>query len=436
MKKLYSLFALGALLFAACSDNASPVSGSTSVPNMGNNVIHQSPVLCSVMGVTDSLEAIEKGCIWSPEMWGPTTGYRVRTGYDNGTNTSGIWTVKTYPEDAHIVMKWPGNATTEYDSMALADVIDSCGGSLCGTALFMGTNDIPNSDYYRKNQRRELHFEFYLAGKDASGKFESVDARNMGGICISYSGHFYLLQLIPDDSLAALMDATVYDDYICGMGTVSKTDTSVRELCFSWDNFTFNASHGRVPGKIYPSNYDVVSHLKGFRFVLDGYFYKEGFEKDFKIAGISRYNTPRVPTNNLHPVRTDCEPVSVMSSVCECDYADDRIDVLKGDSVFSSYYYLMQNLGDGVDSLSEPAKACFESTTKELVAFFDKKMTIREKPCDNPIPHEVMCTDGTTSETLEYTELMTEFNDRLAMSYQDASAIADSLYAHCMSLNN
>jgi len=435
MKKLYSLFALGALLFAACSDNASQISGSTSVPNMGNNVIHQSPVLCSVMGVTDSLEAIEKGCIWSPEMWGPTTGYRVRTGYDNGTNTSGIWTVSTYPEDAEIEVEWPGNATAEYDSMALADAIDKCGGILCGTVLFKGTNNIPDHPIYQ-SPHRLLYIDFYLAGKDASGKFEGVDARDMGGICVSYSGGFYLLELIPDDSLAALMDHTTYNDYICNMGAVSKTDSSVKELCFSWDNFSFDYMFGKVPGKIYPSKYDVISHLKGFRFVLDGSYSQNDYREEFKIAGISRYNTPKVPTNNLHPVRTDCEPVAVMSSFCECDYTDDRIDILKGDSVFSSYYYLMQNLGDGVDSLSEPAKACFKSTTQELVAFFDKKMSIREKPCDNPIPHEVMCTDGTTSETLEYTEFMAEFNDRLAMSYQDASAIADSLFNYCMSLKD
>ena len=66
MKKFYSLFALGALLLVACSENASSISGSTSVPNMRNNLTPQSPVLCSVMGVTDSLEAMENGCIWSP----------------------------------------------------------------------------------------------------------------------------------------------------------------------------------------------------------------------------------------------------------------------------------------------------------------------------------------------------------------------------------
>ena len=61
-KRIYSLIALGALLFVACSDNSSPVSGSTSVPNMGNNLNNlRSPVLCSVAGVKDSLEAVEKG---------------------------------------------------------------------------------------------------------------------------------------------------------------------------------------------------------------------------------------------------------------------------------------------------------------------------------------------------------------------------------------
>ena len=130
-KRIYSLIALGALLFAACSDNSSPVSGSTSVPNMGNNLNNlRSPVLCSVAGVKDSLEAVEKGCIWSPEMWNRTSGYRVHTGFDNGTNTSGIWTWHVEQGDGgNVRFEWPGVATAEYDSMALADVIDKCGGS-------------------------------------------------------------------------------------------------------------------------------------------------------------------------------------------------------------------------------------------------------------------------------------------------------------------
>lgn len=52
-KKFYTLFALGTLLFAACCDNASPISGSTNVPNMvnpDNVIVPRSMVLCSQRG--------------------------------------------------------------------------------------------------------------------------------------------------------------------------------------------------------------------------------------------------------------------------------------------------------------------------------------------------------------------------------------------------
>ena len=417
-KKIYSLIALGTLLFVACSDNVSPISGSTNIPNMGHELnVPQSPVLCSVMGVTDSLEALEKGCIWSPEMWGPTTGYRVRTGYDNGTNTSGIWTVSTYPaENAYVDMVWPGNATTEYDSMAFADVIDKCGGSLCGKALFKGKNRIPENDYH-PGGRREVYIDFYLAGKNASGKIESVDASDMGGICVSYSGPFYKLQLIPDDSLAALMGTADRGYYL--MGTPSKTDPNVRESCYP----------------INPLAEEIWAHLKGFRFVLDGYFsVGDDYEPEFKIVGISRYNTPRVSTDNLHPVRTDCEPVSVKSSFCECDYSDDRVDIMKGYAVLDSLVSKYPMNGDVYASFSEPVKACFDSTIQSMAPFFSQMMNMtREKmPCDNPLPQEIMCADGTVSESIEYVEVKTEFDNKVAT--QDASAIADSLSNYCLSL--
>ena len=433
-KKLYSLMALGTFLFAvACSDNDSPISGSTSVPNMGNNLnVPQSPVLCSVMGVTDSLEALEKGCIWSPEMWGPTTGYRVRTGYDNGTNTSGIWTVSTYPENANVIIEWPGNATTEYDSMALADVIDKCGGSLCGKVLFKGKNSIPENEYH-PNSSRDVYFDFYLAGKNASGKFESVDARDMEGICVSHSGEFFSLELIPDDSIAALMFPAFYDAQLGIFGSVSKTDSNVKELCYSRNYFGLNVSNGWNPGIAFPTLDEVWAHLKGFRFVLSGSYGVYDREEEFKIIGISRYNTPRVSTDNLHPVRTDCEPVFITSSFCECDYSDEKVDITKGNRVYNRFLTKYQDLREGDASLSDSAKVCFSSTSEELLDYFNKlPITMPEKPCDNPLPQEIMCADGTTSESIEFTEVKTEFDDKV--SGQDAVAIADSLFNHCLSL--
>jgi len=429
--KIYSLMALGAILFAAaCSDNVSPISGSTSVPNMDNNLnIPQSPVLCSVIGVTDSLEALEKGCIWSPEMWGPTTGYRVRTGYDNGTNTSGIWTVSTFPDNGNIVMEWPANATTEYDSMALADVIDKCGGSLCGKVLFKGKNSIPENEY-DPNAYREVYFDFYLAGKNASGKFESVDVRDMGGICVSYSGHFQSLIFIPDDSLAALIGPTAY--YYEQLSISSEADSKVKENCYSWNRYNFSSGGEIVRNR--PSFEDVISHLKGFRFVLDGGYGEDYYEREFKIAGISRYNTPRVSTNNLHPVRTDCEPVSVMNSFCECDYSDDRISVFKEDSVAISYHYHMRFI-DAMFLSDSTKKDCLLSTFNKLIPF-ERKTLFVEKPCDNPLPRYIMCSDGTESESVEFTEVLTEYSNKIESITQDARAIADSLINHCLSLSN
>ena len=412
-KKLYSLMALGTFLFAvACSDNDSPISGSTSVPNMGNNLnVPQSPVLCSVMGVTDSLEALEKGCIWSPEMWGPTTGYRVRTGYDNGTNTSGIWTVSTYPENANVIIEWPGNATTEYDSMALADVIDKCGGSLCGKVLFKNENSLPDSD-----TRREVYFDFYLAGKNASGKVESVDARDMEGICVSYLGNIIEFQLIPDDSIAALMGPNYYN---YPLPSLYKRDYSkVEERCFSWG--------------YQPSLDDVHAHLKGFRFVLSENYGEVDKEQEFKIIGISRYKTPRVSSNNLRPERTDCEPVSVASSFCECEFSDDMLNNIRTASIWHSYSLLVHELDDDEEaSLSDSAKSCLGNTFVRLHNF---SLDMFDKPCDNPLPKDIMCSDGTTSLSIELVEIWEEFQNKLLSQSIDANAIADSLFNHCLSL--
>ena len=429
--KIYSLMALGAILFAAaCSDNVSPISGSTSVPNMDNNLnVPQSPVLCSVIGVTDSLEALEKGCIWSPEMWGPTSGYRVRTGYDNGTNTSGIWTVSTYPqENAYIDMVWPGNATTEYDSMALADVIDKCGGSLCGKVLFKGKNSIPENEY-NPNAYREVYFDFYLAGKNASGEFESVDVRDMGGICVSYSGGFEL-QLITDDSVAALLGSAKFATNL--HGTYS-TYSDVSEVCYSWNNFGFTARGG---GKIgIASVEDVITHVKGIRFVLNGNFYLgDDYEAEFKIAGISRYNASRISTNNLHPVRTDCVPVSVEKSFCECEYSDDRISLFTEDSVAIGYHFFSR-IWDALLSSDSVTNDCLMISLSNLMPFIEKPW-IQEKPCDNPLPEYIMCSDSTFSESIEYTEITTEFNNKIESITPDARAIADSLINHCLSLSN
>ena len=74
-KKLYNLFALGTLLFAACSDNAS-ISGATNVPNMvnpDNVIVPRSMVLCSQR---EKSADSSQDC-WDGEMWNSTLRVRI-----------------------------------------------------------------------------------------------------------------------------------------------------------------------------------------------------------------------------------------------------------------------------------------------------------------------------------------------------------------------
>ncbi|MBQ3778180.1 MAG: hypothetical protein II835_08915, partial [Fibrobacter sp.] len=135
MKRIYSIVAMGTLLFwTACSDKSSDVAGSTELPNM--NQKYTEPVICGRISVGESVELQEAECYWSAEMWNRESGYRVHTGFDNGTNTSGIWYWTDNAKDA--AFDWPDSVTADYDSMALSKVIDKCDGSVCGNVNFNG----------------------------------------------------------------------------------------------------------------------------------------------------------------------------------------------------------------------------------------------------------------------------------------------------------
>ena len=175
------IFISALLLWTACSDQSNPSAGTTELPNMGAG-----SVLCSRgNSSSDSLNA--NNCYWSAEMWNRTSGYRVHTGFDNGSNTSGIWVWKAEGSNGREArIDWPGNATTDYDSMALADVIDKCHGSLCGTAVFEDmTAKYRNRTFWSESK---VSVEFSFAGKNSSGQFDVADGNMMQGLCIEYIG--------------------------------------------------------------------------------------------------------------------------------------------------------------------------------------------------------------------------------------------------------
>ena len=397
-KRIYSLIALGALLFVACSDNSSPVSGSTSVPNMGNNLNNlRSPVLCSVAGVKDSLEAVEKGCIWSPEMWNRTSGYRVHTGFDNGTNTSGIWTWHVEQSDGgNVRFEWPGVATAEYDSMALADVIDKCGGSLCGKVVYELNENKADSDAENVFDRR-ASVEFYFAGKDSLGNIKEVDASALQGICMEYSGDI-TVEFIPS-----------------GFG-------------FYTDNQNWSEI-GLVPME------DVLAHLKGVRFI----FNYNAENTDFNIISIDWYNLTNVPMTDAHPYDETCEPIYVETVFCECEFSEESaIDMASVDARL--YLDRKKNKAENdTVPLSDLTKECLNNALDSLDSLREirRSYAFGHLPCDNPRPLQFACADGSHSTTIEFYEKYGEYMDKIEKPIEEKMiASADSLFNYCMSLSD
>ena len=431
MKKLFSLFALGALLFAACSENASEISGSTSVPNMGNNFIPQSPVLCRVMGVTDSLEAIEKGCIWSPEMWSRTSGYRVRTGFDNGTNTSGIWTWHVEPGDGgNIRFEWPGVATDEFDSMALADVIDKCGGSLCGKVIYELNGDKTDSDAEDVFDRR-ASVEFYFAGKDSLGNIGEIDARAMQGICVEYSGDISV-ELIPSDSITNLNKISTLGFRTNSFNPENLLSKS-KKTCNVFGGFGIYTSGEMDWSKVLPME-DVLAHLKGIRIIFN---YNEE-NTDFDIISIDWYNLTKIPMTDYHPHNETCEPIYVAWGYCDCEFTTDL--AVASALSFSVSRFSQKKIEVESDSipLSNLSEECLKSTLDSLSILQRIKQTAPgSAPCDNPRPQFFACADGTSSVTTEFLEKYLEYDNKIVKPLKEKMiAAADSLFNYCMSLNN
>ena len=146
-KKLYMVCA-GAISLAmlGCSDDS--VSGSSEDPNVLTALGSSSSVVdnssSSVWFLPDGplhlcrvseMEKAPANCDWYGEMWNPESGNRVHTGFDNGTNTSGIW--YWYLDSGNVLLpraEWPAEVSDNYDSLSLSKVIESCNGSVCGAA--------------------------------------------------------------------------------------------------------------------------------------------------------------------------------------------------------------------------------------------------------------------------------------------------------------
>jgi hypothetical protein len=416
-KNLYSLvFAASLLFFVSCADEkSSPISGSTEDPNMSHSIV------CSRV-TANKADMQQAGCYWTAEMWNRNSGYRVRTGLDNGTNTSGIWTWSVLREFDHV--EWPGNATASYDSMALADVIDKCGGSLCGTAIF--ENDGSNE---RPVDQGAVSLEFAFAGKNSSGKFDAVDVRQMHGLCIEYFGENLKMELVVDENAAFTPRAV-------GLPGFAKTENQTvqkgYELCLSWNAFAYAAA--KVD--------DVVSHVQGLRITVNEEGHRGG-ESYFEIISLGGYTYSAAPTNTFHPVKSNCSVASVKTYFCDCSYSEERS---RYEGAIKAKRYITEKISqiNGKSVVPVAVEKCLNDLDSyghdeyeyEKRLHLTNETLMWERPCDNPLPQIFACTDGSESVSQEYSEKYAEYVSLLNANFESEKTIADSLYAQCLTLHD
>lgn len=419
------LFFVCALMMVACTEPNNPVlAGSTEIPNMSGG-----SVLCRRIesGAPIDYSSADK-CFWTAEMWNRESGYRVHTGFDNGTNTSGIWywTVKA-DEGRNVYADWTEEVSADYDSMALSKVIDKCNGSLCGYAVFERDTmfRLGTPHYVVSNS---VSLKFSLAGKDSSGKFKSVDARSMQGICVEYYGDKIVMGLDFDDSLTAELDE---DRFVVELPKHEFVENQKRnEVCYPWSSFT--------PVKYYTKNLkkveDFVAHLIGFNFTMEasGKEYQKSY---FNIVSLGRYSGEKPQT--LRPAKKECNAVYVKDYFCECSYPDERLE-LEGQvkAAYDSYEMAMKIYNDTSYFMNNAAKKCIESLHGRAKSILLERSKNWEIPCDNPLPKTLVCDDGSFSESQEYADADVEFERKRNSAFEMELAAANAGYTQCKMLRD
>lgn len=415
------IFISALLLWTACSDQSNPSAGTTELPNMGAG-----SVLCSRgNSSSDSLNA--NNCYWSAEMWNRTSGYRVHTGFDNGSNTSGIWVWKAEGSNGREArIDWPGNATTDYDSMALADVIDKCHGSLCGTAVFEDmTAKYRNRTFWSESK---VSVEFSFAGKNSSGQFDVADGNMMQGLCIEYIGSGMKMELVlGEDSLTGWREswlvAVELPDF---MPTEIGPNQKGKELCYPWNAFVRYA----------PELGAILPYLQGLRISVNTNDPKK-VSAYFDIISLGDYSYFGPIVGDPHPVNSDCEAVSVKDYFCDCSYSDER-------SVFDGRTKAMSRLlglleQTALDTSVFMPNASFECLQNVYRKYFvDSVQTVSswERPCDNPLPKKFLCSGGFESDSKEFAQVYAEYETKVNVNYEKEKVFVDSIVAQCLSLRD
>ncbi|OWV14456.1 hypothetical protein [Fibrobacter sp. UWB5] len=200
--------------------------------------------------------------------YGTESVYRIETGFDNGSETSGYWFA--YGDDAdggasRII--WPVPPGNEYDENAFDPIIDHCGG-ICGTYYLDHGGNLVYDPF--------VGVGFSLAGYDNNGIITVVDASSMGGIRITYTSD---APAVLELGMGDYMDQKVgYDVPFVTLPKATAPTTKV----FTWADFK---QAGWGSGKI--TGEEAATMLAVIKFKIQS---KSGSTGSFNIMAIGAFD--------------------------------------------------------------------------------------------------------------------------------------------------
>ncbi len=210
--------------------------------------------------------------------------YKIYTGYDNGSETSGYW--YSYGDDidgglSQII--WPVEMNNGFFEDAMDPIIEYCGG-LCGIAHLDKGNLMYNPF---------IGVGFNIAGEGPDGTPTAANASDMGGVCITYKSDIApMLEM----GLGDAVDATI--GYAQPYVSLPKSSSMETTKFLKWSDFKQPSWY---KGDVKISGEEAAKILVSLKFRLQG----ASGEYDFNILSIGPYNggscAPypiRITTNN------------------------------------------------------------------------------------------------------------------------------------------
>ena len=438
-KNVYLTCGAIALAFAACADD-NGVAGTSTEPNTvafgsSSSTEYSSdseqfgvPKLCRVA----DMQKASADCDWFAEMWNPESGYRVRTGFDNGTNTSGIWFLELDSTKLLIPsVEWPAEVSDTYDSLSLSNVIDACDGAVCGTAHFNVVNDGVEhgvSELTEDDIRPSVDIVFSMAGKNATGKFDEVDVSGWGGICIGYASTG-IMNVVLDfgDSVENALDGIFYEALLFRSSKPSTTsEPRYREECLAWSDFTPSTGrlyHPLIDEKPAINIEEGLKHLVSIRFRLQSGYDKSS--ESFKIVRLGRYvtatNNKNYNVDSLSVVDGGCESSVVVERFCECNYTDSIADYYSLDEAFSKAAEMLK---------SKAGAATCLGMVKGRMMLERLDLTPGTRTCDNAMAKILQCADKTYRISREFADVKSVYDSAVeryaSAKAQEIVVLADS----------